>query len=147
MFSRIISVAINLLSAVQYLEKSEELQKQILTIVRDEINLVLAPPPKVDVVRFLFENEGKVAAIKRWRELNAGMGLKDAKDQVEEAVTRGDWKDYRVGRQATIVATNSDYNSWTGIVSRVVPNEGFYIKFGSKPHDVFFHSSAVDVHM
>ena len=147
MFGNVISMTINLLSAIQFLDKNEQLQKQILTIVRDEINLVLAPPPKVDVVRFLFENEGKVAAIKRWRELNSGMGLKDAKDQVEEAVTRGDWKDYRVGRQATIVAPNSDYDTWTGRVSRVVPNEGFYIKFGSKTHDVFFHSSAVNVHM
>lgn len=147
MFSKIISIAINLLTSIQYLEKSEELQKQILTIVRDQINLVLEPPPKVDVVRFHYENEGKVAAIKRWRELNDGMGLKDAKDQVEEAATRGDWRDYRLGKQATIIAPNSEYDNWTGRVSRVIPNEGFYIKFGSKTHDIFFHSSAVRVQM
>lgn len=147
MFSNVISIVINLLSSVQFLERSEELQKQILTIVRDQINLVLAPPPKVDVVRFHYENEGKVAAIKRWREINDGMSLKYAKDQVEKAATRGEWKDYRVGKHATIIAPNSDYENWTGRVSRVIPNEGFYIKFGSKTHDIFFHSSAVRVQM
>jgi len=146
MFSNVIALVINLMSAVQYLDKSEELQKQILTIVRDQINLVLAPPPKVDAVRFLYETEGKVAAIKRWREINDGMGLKDAKDQVEAAASNFDWRDYRVGKRATIHCPSSDWDNASCTVNRVVP-DGFYVRFSSKNHDVFFHRSAVHIEM
>jgi hypothetical protein len=146
MFNTVITLVINLLSAVQWLERDEDLQRKILEIVRDQINLVLKPKPTVEDMRNIYEREGKIPAIKEWRTINDGMGLKDAKDAIENAACKYEWKDHRVGKRCTIFAPNSARHGETGEVSRVADN-GFYVKFRGQFDDVFFHQSAVSVTM
>ena len=148
MFNDAINVAMNLLSAVQFLDKNEELQRDILTIVRDEINRILEPKPQIDTVRFLYETEGKVSAIKRWKTINEGMGLKDAKDQIEKEASRCHWKHCKVGKRCTINYRESSWDSKVGIIDRVIDNGGgYYVRFPDFNNTVFFHQSAVDIDM
>jgi hypothetical protein len=142
MLSNVITLLINLLSAIQWVEKDEELQRKILEIARDQIDLVLKPKKTIQDIRSVYENEGKIPAIKAWRTINEGMGLKDAKDAIEAAASKYNWEDCRVGRRCYINYSQSSWDGRSGSISRVADN-GYYVKFTGQYDDVFFHKSAV----
>jgi hypothetical protein len=146
MLSNVITLVINLLSAIQWIEKDEELQRKILEIVRDQIDLVLKPKPKIDSVRFLYETDGKVAAIRRWREINDGMGLKDAKDAVENAAKEFEWKDYKIGKMATVTNGGSDYYQVTGRITKA-STDGYFVRLHNHSTDLYFRQNELNIHM
>jgi hypothetical protein len=144
MLSNVITLVINLLSAIQWIEKDEELQRKILEIVRDQIDLALKPKKTIQDIRSVYENEGKIPAIKEWRTINDGMGLKDAKDAIEAAASKYDWRDYKIGKKCTIFSPNSSWDGRVGKVDQVVEG-GFYVKFADFRDSVYFHQSAVRI--
>ena len=144
MLSNVITLVINLLSAIQWIEKDEELQRKILEIARDQINLALKPKRKIEELQEIYQNQGKIPAIKEWRTINEGMGLKDAKDQIEDAASRYRWHDHKIGKKCTIFSPGSSWDGKIGKVDQVVDG-GFYVKFAGFRDSVYFHQSAVKV--
>jgi hypothetical protein len=131
-----------LCSAVEF--SHERLQNAVLKIVHDELILHFKPKAKIEDMKAIYEKDGKIPAIKEWRTINDGMGLKDAKDAIEDAAKKYDWQDYRVGKICTIYAAGSNWDGCIGEVSRIADN-GFYVKFKGQYDSVFFHQSAVTI--
>lgn len=142
MIGNVITLVINLLSAVQWIEKDEELQRKILEIVRDQINLALQPRPTIADLRSVYEQQGKIPAIKEWRTINAGMGLKDAKEAIEAAASLYRWNECRIGLRVTINHPDSKWHGRVAHVAREADN-GFYVTLPDRGSELFFHKDWV----
>jgi hypothetical protein len=138
----LLSTIASLCSAVEF--SHDRVQKAVLKIVHDELTLHFNPKVAIEAVRSLYEGEGKVSAIRQWRTLNDGLGLKDAKDQVEDAAKQNKWKDYRIGKRCTINSSDSNWNGMMGTVDQIVDgSNGMYIRFAGHRETIYFHQSAV----
>lgn len=142
MFGNVITLLINLLSAIQWIEKDEELQRKILEIARDQINLALKPKPTIADLRSIYEQQGKIPAIKEWRTINEGMGLKDAKDAIEQAASKYRWNDCPIGRRVTVHLPESKWNGLVGHIAREADG-GFYISTKDRASELFFRSECL----
>jgi ribosomal protein L7/L12 len=142
----LLSTIASLCSAVEF--SHERLQNAVLQIVHDELTLHFNPKVAIESVRSLYESKGKVSAIRQWKVLNDSLGLKDAKDQVEDAAKQNKWRDYRMGKRCTINSSDSHCNGMVGTVDQIVDgSNGMYIRFAGHRDTIYFHQSAVTVNL
>lgn len=89
-------------------ENNEETRRKLCVLAREILTAYIAKAPTIADMKGICEKEGYIPAIKEWRS-TSNLSLSDAKEQIDRAIKLYGWKDYRIGKSALIINSDSPH--------------------------------------